>query len=41
MDPQALGEALVAVAVTPVVSAGMALLVIAGIIALAKRIYRQ
>lgn len=41
MDAQALGEALFAVGVTPIVSAGMALLVIVGIIALAKRIYRQ
>ncbi len=41
MDARALGEALLTVAVTPVVSAAMALAVVVGIIALARRIYRQ
>lgn len=41
MDIGALGEALVAVALTPVVSIGMAMLVVAGIIALAVKVGRE
>ncbi len=41
MDPKALAEALVAVGATPVISIGMALVVVAGIVALAKKLYRQ
>jgi hypothetical protein len=41
MDLKALGETLVAVGLTPVISLGMALVVVAGIIAVSRRLYRR
>ena len=41
MDLNALYETLVAVALTPVLSAGMALVVITGIVLLFRRVYRR
>ncbi len=41
MDPKALLETLVALAVTPVVSLAMVAAVVAGILVVAKKVYRQ
>jgi hypothetical protein len=41
MNLQALGETLVAVGLTPVISIGMALAVVAGILAVSKKMYRR
>jgi hypothetical protein len=41
MDPRALGEALLAVSVTPVVSIAMALFVFGGVFFLLKRLDRK
>ncbi len=37
MDPKAFGEALLAVGVTPIISVGMALVVVAGLLALIRK----
>lgn len=41
MDPKAILEAIVAVGLTPVVSIGMALLVVGGIIYLVRKLNRE
>jgi hypothetical protein len=41
MDLKALAEALVAVGMTPVISIGMALAVVAGILAVSRKLYRR